>query len=470
MYQALTLSGIAQARLIRDGALSSAKLVEAHLERIAQLNPRLNAVVEVLADEARRGAHEADERRARGAALGPLDGVPFSIKDCIEVAGTSCSAGTIGLRHALPSERDATLVARLRAAGAIPMARTNLPDLLFAFESDNLIYGCTNNPYDESRSSGGSSGGEAALIAACGSPFGLGSDAAGSVRLPAHFCGIAAIKPTSGRLPRTGHVPPAGGWVESLWQIGPMARRVEDLCAMMAILTRPDGQDHTVVPVPYRDPLEVEVAGLRIAWFAENGIAAPTRETAALVRRAAEALGAEECRPPRIEESYDLEMKLLGLDGGDGLRAYLREIGSTRTHPLLDGWLNKLAPYRTGVEGFAKYWESLYGFRAAMWEFLQDYDAVLSPVCAAPAVPHGTSIDDATFRGFSYTMTYNVTGWPAAVVRCGESPEGLPIGLQVAAHPWREDVALAVALRLEELFAGWKPGGTGQSSLWSEPA
>ena len=244
------------------------------------------------------------------------------------------------------------------------MARTNLPDLLFAFESDNLIYGRTNNPYDESRSSGGSSGGEAALIAACGSPFGLGSDAAGSVRLPAHFCGIAAIKPTSGRLPRTGHVPPAGGWVESLWQIGPMARRVEDLCAMMAILTRPDGQDHTVVPVPYRDPLEVEVAGLRIAWFAENGIAAPTRETAALVRRAAEALGAEECRPPRIEESYDLEMKLLGLDGGDGLRAYLREIGSTRTHPLLDGWLNKLAPYRTGVEGFAEYWESLYGFRA----------------------------------------------------------------------------------------------------------
>jgi len=247
-----------------------------------------------------------------------------------------------------------------------------------------------------------------------------------------------------------------------------MARRLEDLCAMMAILTGPDGHDHTVVPVPYRDPLKVEVAGLRIAWFGENGIAAPTRETAALVRQAAEALGgAQECRPPRIEESYELEMKLLGPDGGDGLRAYLREIGSTRTHPLLDGWLNKLEPYRTGVEGFAKYWESLYGFRAAMWEFLQDYDAVLSPVCAAPAVPHGTSIDDATFRGFSYTMTYNVTGWPAAVVRCGESPEGLPIGLQVAAHPWREDVALAVALRLEELFGGWKPGGTDHRSLWS---
>jgi amidase len=456
MNPTLTFSGAAQARLVREGALSSAELVEAHLERIAEVNPRLNAVVEALAEEAREGARAADGRRARDASLGPLDGVPFSIKDSIEVAGTSCSAGTLGLRHAPPSQRDATLVARLRAAGAIPMARTNLPDLLFAFESDNLIHGRTNNPYDESRTSGGSSGGEAALIAACGSPFGLGSDAAGSVRLPAHFCGIAALKPTSGRLPRTGHVPASGGWIETLWQIGPMARRVEDLCAMMAILTGPDGKDHTVVPMPHGDPFEIDVAGLRIAWFADNGIAEPTAETAALVRRAAQALGARERRPPRIEESYDLEMELIGPDGGDGLRAYLREIGSARTHPLLDGWLNKLEPYRTDVEGFAKYWRSLDRFRAAMYEFLRDYDAVLSPVCATPAVPHGTSIEDATFRGFSYTMTYNVTGWPAAVVRCGESPEALPIGLQVAARPWREDVALAVALRLEEAFGGWK--------------
>jgi len=456
MNDILTLSGLAQARLIREGRLSSTELVDTHLERIAEVNPRLNAVVELLAEQARQGAREADQRYARGQSLGPLDGVPFSIKDSIEVAGASCSAGTLGLRHTPPSQRDATLVARLRAAGAIPTARTNLPDLLFAFETDNLIYGRTNNPYDESRTSGGSSGGEAALIAACGSPFGLGSDAAGSVRLPAHFCGIASLKPTSGRLPRTGHVPPAGGWIETLWQIGPMARRVEDLCAMMDILAGPDGEDHTVVPMPHGDPRAIDVASLRIAWFADNGIAPPTPATAALVKSAARALGAKECRPSRIEESYDLEMMLIGPDGGDGLRAYLEQIGSRRTHPLLDGWLNKLEPYRTNIEGFAKYWESLYAFRAAFAAFSRDYDAVLSPVCATPAVPHGTSIEDATFRGFSYTMTYNVTGWPAAVVRCGTSPEGLPINLQIAAHPWREDIALAVALRLEELFGGWK--------------
>lgn len=456
MNDILTLSGVDQGRLIRDGAISSKELAGLHLDRIREINPRLNAVIEVLGEQACEGARAADERRARGALLGPLDGVPFSIKDSIEVAGTSCSAGTLGFRNAAPSHRDATLVARLRGAGAVPIARTNLPDLLFAFESDNLIYGRTNNPYDETCSSGGSSGGEAALIAACGSAFGLGSDAAGSVRLPAHFCGIASMKPTSGRLARTGHVPAAGGWIEALWQIGPMARRVEDLCEMMAILSGPDAYDHTVVPMPYLSPREVHVDGLRIAWFANNGIAPPTADTAAVVRQAGQALKGRQCCPPCIDQSYELEMKFLGPDGGDGLRSYLEQIGSDRTHRLLDGWLDKLIPYRTGVEGFASYWEALHSFRSSMFGFMENFDAIVSPVCATPAVPHGTSIDDATFRGFSYTMTYNVTGWPAVVVRCGESAKGLPINVQIAARPWREDIALALALRLEEVFGGWK--------------
>ncbi|MBZ5725978.1 MAG: amidase [Acidobacteriia bacterium] len=464
MTDLLSLSGVAQGRLIREGAISSVELVHAHLARIDEVNPALNAVVEVLREPALRAAELADRRRREGTPLGPFDGVPFSVKDSIEVAGAVVTAGTLGRRHAPPAGRDATLVARLRTAGAIPIARTNLPDLLFAFESDNLIHGRTNNPYDVSRTAGGSSGGEAALIAACGSPFGLGSDAAGSVRLPAHFCGIASIKPTSGRLPRTGHVPPAGGWIEALWQIGPMARRVEDLCALMPLLVGADGQDHSVVEMPYADPARVSLRDLRVAFYTDNGIAVPDAETAAVVRRAAQALAAEgiavaERRPPAIEQSYDLEMKLIGPDGGDGLRAYLAAIGSTETHPLLEGWLKKLEPYRTSVAGFAEYWVGLDQFRAGMFGFLQDYDAILSPVCATPALPHGISIEEANFRGFSYTMTYNVTGWPAAVVRCGESPGGLPIDVQIAARPWREDVALALALRLEESLGGWRRGG-----------
>jgi amidase len=458
----LALSGVAQARLIRDGEMSSTELVDAHLKRIEQVNPSLNAVAEVLEKSAREAAERVDRQRVRGGELGPLAGVPFSIKDSIEVEGTVCTAGTLGLRDSAPTQKDATLVARLRAAGAIPVARTNLPDLLFAFESDNLIRGRTNNPYDLSCTSGGSSGGEAALIAACGSPFGLGSDAAGSVRLPAHFCGIASIKPTSGRLPRTGHVPGAGGWIETLWQIGPMARRVEDLSLLAPLLAAPDGIDHTVIGMPCGDPGAVRLENLRVAFFTDNGIVPADSETVLVVQRAACAIAdevklMEERRPPGIEESYDLEMRWIGPDGGDGLRMYLASIGSTRTHPLLEGWLQKLEPYRTTLGGFAEYWAALDRFRARMFAFFQDYDVILSPVCAHAALPHGTSIEERTFRGFSYTMTYNLTGWPAAVVRCRQTASGLPIGVQIAAHPWREDVALRIAQRLEDGFGGWRP-------------
>ncbi|HVP00356.1 MAG TPA: amidase [Bryobacteraceae bacterium] len=439
MNEILTLSGVAQAALIRDRKISARELFRLHLDRIAEVNPKINAVVEVLLETE--------------PLPGPFSGVPFSIKDSIEVAGTVCSAGTLGYRHALKSTHDATLVARLRAAGAVPVARTNLPDLLFAFESDNLIYGRTNNPYDRSRTSGGSSGGEAALIASCGSPFGLGSDAAGSVRLPAHYCGIASLKPTSGRLARTGHVPPAGGWVEMLWQIGPMSRHVEDLCAMMPILLGADGEDFTVVPMPYEG---VAVKDLRIAYFTSNGFAEPDAGTQAVVEAAGKALGAVEHRPQGVEKSYQTEMMLLGADGGDGARSFVKSAGSDRTHPLLDGWLAKLEEYRTDAPGFANYWRQLDQFRAGMYASLSQFDVILSPVSASPAVPHGTSIEEKTFKGFSYTMTHNLTGWPAAVVRCGTSSAGLPIGVQIAGAPWREDIVLTVARRLEEIFGGWQ--------------
>ena len=463
MNEILSASGVRQAQLIRDGEISAVELMELHLARIDEINPALNAVIDLLRESALREAKAVDLRRAAGHQLRPFEGVPFSIKDSIEVQGCVCSAGTLGLRNSAPAVQDATLVARLRSAGAIPLARTNLPDLLFAFESDNLIYGRTSNPYDLSRTCGGSSGGEAALIAACGSPFGLGSDAAGSVRVPAHYCGISSLKPTSGRLSRAGHIPPAGGWLEMLWQIGPMARRVEDLWAMMPILLGENcagscRRDRTVMRMPYADPAQVSLSNLRIAFFTDNGIVAADEDTdrairCALTKLAPQVMSVEECRPAGIEESHDLEMKLIGPDGGDSLRRYLSEIGSVKTHPLLDGWLAKLEPWRTDVKGFAAYWASLDRFRDRMFAFLGRYDALISPVAAQPAVPHGTSIEDQVFRGYSYTMTHNVTGWPAAVVRCGTSRDGLPIGIQIAAHPWREDVALALASAIEATSA-----------------
>src|SRR5665647_3648250 len=274
MDQILSFSATHQARLVRQRSISSVELVQAHVERIATVNPRIHAVIEVLAAQALAAARAADEAVARSADTGPLCGVPFSIKDSIELGGAVCTAGTLGRRDAPPATEDATLVARLRAAGAIPIAKTNLPDLLFAFETDNLVFGRTNNPYDLERTPGGSSGGEGALIAACGSPLGLGSDCAGSVRVPSAFCGIAGIKPTSGRLPRTGHFPPAGGWVEALWQIGPMSRHVEDLRTVLPLLAGSDGQDFGAVNMPCSDPSETDLRQLRVAWYTDNGIAA----------------------------------------------------------------------------------------------------------------------------------------------------------------------------------------------------
>ena len=461
MHDVLRLSATRQAALIREGKISSAELVEAHLQQIDRINPELRAAVAVFPERALELARQADEASARGQTRGPLHGVPFSVKDSIELADTVCTGGTWGRREAAPSSTDATVAARLRAAGGIPIAKTNLPDLLFAFESDNLIFGRTNNPYDPSRTSGGSSGGEAALIAACGSPCGIGSDAAGSVRLPAAFCGISAMKPTSGRLPRTGHFPPAGGWIEKLWQIGPMARHVEDLCTMIPLLANGDGHDFSVVDMPLADVRSVKLRTLRVAFYTQNGIAPTGHDVADVIEAAGRALesdvrSVEETRPSCLRETYDLEMKLLGPDGGDSLRAYLQQIGSDRLHPLLSAWLGKLERYRTDMAGFARYWAEFDRYRAEMFSFFQQYDAILSPVYTQTALPHGTSTLDGNFRGFSHTMAHNLTGWPAAVVRCGTSRDGLPIAVQVVAHPFREEIALAIASRLEESLGGWK--------------
>ena len=457
MDSILAASAVEQARSVRDGSISSVELVGAHLRRISEIQPAVNAVVELLSDRALAAARAADDARAHGESLGPFHGVPFSIKDSIELAGTRCTAGTMGRATACPSTADATLVARLRRAGAIPIAKTNLPDLLFAFESDNLLFGRTNNPYDPTRTSGGSSGGEAALIAAGGSPMGLGSDCAGSVRLPAAFCGIAGIKPTSGRLPRTRHFPPAGGWIESLWQIGPMARRTEDIVAMMQVLAGADGEDPTAVDLGFTPLHPSALRKMRVAFFTDGA----TPQVAEVVRSAARAIASEvavveEDRPDCLEATYDLEMKLLGVDGGDSLYTYLADLGSTELHPLLTAWLDKLAAYRTNVAGFQTYWHEWDEYRLRMAEFFRRYDAVLCPAYSQPALPHGTSVLDENFRGFRATMAFNLSGLPAAVVRCGASPEGLPIAVQVAAPAWREDVALAVTGRLEEALGGWQ--------------
>src|ERR1700690_1862061 len=260
----LTLqSAVAMAEHIRKKKLSPVELVDAHLARIEKLNPKLNAFVQVDADGARREARAAEDAVLRGERLGPLHGVPVSIKSSIEVAGWRCEAGT-KLREGFLASHDAPLVSRLRQAGAITLGNTNTPELLMAWETDNLLYGRTNNPWDLSRSPGGSSGGEAAAIAAGCSAGGVGSDGGGSIRVPAHFSGICGLKPTPGRIPTTGHFPPAEGAMSWLGVVGPMARTIADVCELFEVLAGPDPGDALSAPVPLRTIERGQLKGTRI--------------------------------------------------------------------------------------------------------------------------------------------------------------------------------------------------------------
>lgn len=465
MNDLIFVSATRLARAIRDKELSSKALVEACLQRIETVNPTLNAVVQLAAGPALEQARAADEALARGEIKGPLHGVPITLKDNIEAAGIICTGGTQGRANYIP-QKDATVVARMHAAGAIVLGKTNLPEFCQAYESDNVIYGRTNNPYNLGHTSGGSSGGEAAIIAAGGSPLGLGTDGGGSLRWPAHCCGIASIKPTTGRMARTGHVPSPGGMLDSFWQGGPMSRYVEDLYLGLKIISGVDWHDPAVVPMPLRNPAEVELKELRVAFHTDNGIVSPTPETAAAVKSAAGALAdaglaVVEDRPSVIDQTHEIYYGLLCADGGAGMEGLLQRYGTTQPHPFLQR-LQAVKKSRalTSAE-LAGLIFRLDTFRSAMLSFMENYDVIICPVSSHPAVPHGATFAPeeeypAYAPIFSYTMTFNMTGWPGAVVRVGTSPEGLPIGVQIVARPWREDVALAVARHLESAFGGWQ--------------
>jgi amidase len=457
----ITKSASELASAIRSKNLSSRAIVEAHLEQIAKVNPKLNAIVQLTADSARKEADEADAALLRGDVKGPLHGVPVTIKDTLETTGVICTGGTKGRANFVP-KADATAVARLRAAGAIILGKTNVPELAGALETDNLVYGRTNNPYDLSRTPGGSSGGEAAIVAACGSPLGLGTDAGGSIRVPAHFCGLAAIKPTSGRVPRTGQFPMPMGARNAVFHVSLIARKVEDLALALPVIAGPDFRDHTIVGMPLLDPKAVTLSGLKLAYFDDDGASMPTKEISAAVRDSAKAfmdagVKVEENRTPDAAKAATVYFDMSRGDGGAGTRAFLKSIGSDPISPLFEKALTfAVAPAMANTtEALAAFvrWDL---FRNSMLRFMENYDAVLSAVAPFPALPHGTTFEEQNRRGLGYAQMYNLTGWPTATVRVGTSPEGLPLGVQIAARPWREDVALALVQHLEQTFGGWK--------------
>jgi amidase len=446
------------AELIRRRKVSALEVVNACLARIEQVNPRLNAVVQLDGERARELARAADQALTRGQSMGPLHGVPMTIKDSLDTAGMISTGGTPGRKSFVP-DHDATVVARLRGAGAILLGKTNTPELTWSFETRNRVYGRTNNPWSTDLSPGGSSGGAAAIIAACGSPFDIGSDTGGSIRVPSHFCGTAGIKPTSGRVPRTGHIVGAEGHVQSLTQLGPMARSVDDLVLLLGIIAGPDGRDPYVVPAPLGDPQKIELRGLRLALHVDNGLRSPSPEHAKSVDAAARALRAqgvvvEEHRPEALKDVLTLDDDLFRADGGAWLRRLLDRAGTREPSPDVAASMGNRLMTSPEFSAFLERWDL---WRGSMLRFLEKFDAILCPPCALDALPHDFSDAADANPAFSYTFAYNMTGWPGAVVRAGTSARGLPLGVQVVGRPWREDVVLALVRAIERGTEGFHP-------------
>ncbi len=428
-----SLSATRLARLIRQRDVSSLDVVDAHLRRIDEVNATLNAVVQI-APDSRHRARAADAALAHGDVIGPLHGVPFTAKDWLETDDLICAAGFAERAQYIP-KRDATVVARMRAAGAILLGKTNVND-------GSPVYSRPNNPYDVSRSPGGSSSGEAAIIAAGGSPLGLGSDSGGSIRLPAAWCGVTGLKPTTGLVPSTGHFPRIGPMSDPRTAIGPLARNVEDLMLAMNVIAGPDGRDTSVIPMPIGDPGAVDVSSLRVAFYTSMPAAMPSPSVESAVAGAVSALGdigatVTEATPPRLEESMPITISYWSRVDSMSLAEWRPHRPSSLTADEIE---------RSIFE-----WQR---FRASMLQFVNEYDVIVCPA-ASDVAPHHRRIEK---EDFDYMLPYSLTGYPVVVVRSGES-DGMPVGVQVIARSWHDHVALAAARCIESALGRWSAPG-----------
>jgi Asp-tRNA(Asn)/Glu-tRNA(Gln) amidotransferase A subunit family amidase len=460
---------VEMAELVRSRRISPVELVEAHLARIERLNPKLNAFVYVDAERAMDAARSAQTGLAADAprnSPGPLFGVPVSVKSSMEVAGWRCECGS-ALRKNYIAAEDAPLVARLRRAGAILLGNTNVPEFLMAYETDNALYGRTSSPWDLTRTPGGSSGGEAAAIAAGCSAGGVGSDGGGSIRIPAHFVGICGLKPTPGRIPSTGHYPASAGPFAQLGVVGPMARTVADVARLFEVMAGHDLQDPASAPVPLRKWSDGEIEKLRIAYFEDDGVTPVTAETAAAVRAAADALRqqgfqVEAWRPQNLERVWQLWWNLFGRAVHTAFEPTVRGRESELS-PMYRAWRERVAlqPALDGQEWF----NTMIGrdaLRGALLEQMEKFPILLCPACAIPAFRHGERQWQVQGRkveylkAMSYSQWFNLMGNPGAVVPVGKSPEGLPIGVQIVGRPWEDEAVLAVAAKIESVTGGFR--------------
>ena len=443
------------ARKIRTREISPCEIVDAHLERIEKFQPKLNAFVHVDAEGARRRARAAEAAILRGNAVGALHGVAISIKSCIDVAEWPCPAGS-RLRADYVACEDAVLVSRLRAAGAILIGNTNMPEFLMAYETDNTLSGKTSNPWDLSRSAGGSSGGEAAAIASGCSMGGVGSDGGGSVRVPAHFCGISGLKPTPGRIPSTGHYPRGAGAFAWLGVVGPMARTVADVRALFDVMKGPDADDALSSAVQALCYGERELAGMRVGILESNALGSVTRETNEAVERAAALLSEQFNVEPFPVKGLEHAIELWWFFFGPMIARLFEPVVEGCESALSPMFLEYMSAARLKIapalDDFMAACVKRDIVRAKIIKQMRDVPILLSPVCAAPAFRHGEG-NWQRVCGYRDTMRHaqwlNLAGFPGVSVPMGFSAEGLPIGVQLIGRPNEDELVLTVAEILE---------------------
>jgi amidase len=453
--------------MLERRAISSFELAQEHVREIERLNPALRAYADFDPCRLLEAAKIADVSRSRSTGVNaPMLGLPMSIKSSIATAGYRCETGTL-LHRGFVAQEDGVAVTRLREAGGVILGTTNCPEFLMAYETDNLLYGATANPWNLAYSAGGSSGGEASAIAAGLSAGGIGSDSGGSVRVPAHFTGICSIKPTPGRIPSHGHLLPCVGPFSSLGALGPMGRTMRDVSLFYRILSGPVGAAGSVMSHPLCAAAADDLRARPIGVLEDDGLVHVTAETRRAVRAAASALERRgfQIKPFRselLEEARRLWW------------TFFIRCGRMLLEPSIEGHESELSPtfryflevarnepFLTGHELLAA-WARSDEVRFTLNQELASYAAIISPTCSIPAFRHGERewlVEGQKVEYFSamrFSQWFNLLGAPAAVVPVGRSGDGLPIGVQIASYPEQDEAVLAIAELLDEEF-GYQP-------------